>query len=116
MCRTFLTRHRTIARDRRGVAALEFGIIASTMVLLLLAAYDLGNAVYQRTVLAQAVRSAGQYALSFPTPSSGITTALTNTLPAHWTDASTSVSCTCVDGSGDSSSETDCDGCPSGTT
>jgi Flp pilus assembly protein TadG len=59
-------RHR--ARDRRGVAALEFGLIAPLMIALLLPIADLGFAALQYISAYQALRAVGAYALYHPPP------------------------------------------------
>jgi Flp pilus assembly protein TadG len=83
----------TTRTDQRGVAALEFALIASALLILLLGGYDIGNAIQQRMLLQQALRAGGQYAMSFPTqtdPSgsvgtdSGIVQAINQALPANW--------------------------------
>ncbi len=84
-------------RDRRGVSALEFAIIAPVIVLLLLGAYDLGNAAQRQIRLLEAVRSGGAYALSWPTDVSGIETAVANALPGvTLTPALAVVQCQCL--------------------
>lgn len=88
---------RSIWRDRRGVAALEFSVIALFMVTLMLAAYDLGNAAQEQIQLQQAVRAGGQYAMSFPTDTAGIQSAVTNALPNGWNLSSApAIACYCL--------------------
>jgi Flp pilus assembly protein TadG len=71
-------------KPRGGTAAMEFALVAPIMVLLFMAAFDLGNAAQQLIVLNQAVRAGGVYANSFPTDTTGITNAVTNALPSDW--------------------------------
>jgi Flp pilus assembly protein TadG len=80
-----------IRGGRRGVAALEFALIAPVMILLLLAAYDIGNAVDEQMVLQQALRAAGQYAISFPNNNSGILEAIQQGYPKSWTGVTPNV-------------------------
>jgi Flp pilus assembly protein TadG len=75
---------RSRRRDRRGVAAVEFALIAGALMTLLLGVYDIGNAIQQRLVLQQALRAGGLYAVSFPTQSDGIAAAINAALPASW--------------------------------
>ena len=78
--------------DRRAVAAVEFAIIASFLLMLLLGLYDIGNAVHERLLLQQALRAGGQYAMAFPdqtgdtdSPDNGIVQAIEQALPANGT-------------------------------
>jgi Flp pilus assembly protein TadG len=100
MVRAIHQRVRRLQHDRRGVAALEFSIIGLLMVTFMLAAYDLGNAAQQQVALQQAVRTGGQYALSYPTNPTGVRTAVLRALPASWTLSDPggvpSVTCTCA--------------------
>lgn len=47
-------------QDRRGVTAVEFGLIAPTFMMLLLGVFDLGYNVYARAILDGAVQKAGR--------------------------------------------------------
>lgn len=83
-----------LRRDARGVAAAEFALIAPILAALLFGVFNIGNLVYQQSVLQQALRAGGLYALSFPTqtgalnsPNSGIAMAIMQALPPTWTDA-----------------------------
>jgi Flp pilus assembly protein TadG len=76
---------------RRGVAALEFALIAPVLILLLLGVYDIGNAVDEQMVLQQALRAAGQYAISFPNSSDGILAAIQQGYPSSWTGVTPTV-------------------------
>jgi Flp pilus assembly protein TadG len=102
-------------RARRGVAAMEFALVGTTMVMLLLAAYDVGSAVHQRMVLADAVHSAGAFAEAFPTNTTGMTAAITAALPATMTGVSTGTSCGCINSGGATTTAASCDLCPAGT-
>lgn len=88
---------RRLRKDRRGVAALEFAVIGLMMVTFLLAAYDFGNAAQQQIALQQAVKAGGEYALNYPTATSGgIQAAVTNALPDGWAlIGAPSVTCSC---------------------
>jgi Flp pilus assembly protein TadG len=90
-----------LRRDRRGVSAIEFAIIASIMVTLLLGAYDLGNAAMRQIQLQQAVRLGGVYAMLRPTDVPGIRAAVASVLPAGWTLTNpggvAAVACSCLD-------------------
>jgi hypothetical protein len=76
--------------DRRGVAAVEFAIIASFLLLLVLGLYDIGNAIHQRMLLQQALRAGGQYAILYPdqtgdgkAENNGIVEAIAQALPVN---------------------------------
>lgn len=47
-------------RDKRGVTAVEFGLIAPTFIMLLLGVFDMGYNVYARAILDGAVQKAGR--------------------------------------------------------
>jgi Flp pilus assembly protein TadG len=89
---------RRLYADRRGVAALEFAMVAVFMSILLFGAYDFGNAVQEQIALQQAVRAGGSYAQTRPTDVSGIQGAVSSALPAGWTLTGTtaSVACYCL--------------------
>jgi Flp pilus assembly protein TadG len=76
---------------RRGVAALEFALIAPVLILLLLGVYDIGNAVDEQMVMQQALRAAGQYAMSFPENNNGILAAIQQGYPSGWTGVTSTV-------------------------
>jgi Flp pilus assembly pilin Flp len=95
---------RRLFGDRRGVAAAEFAMVATVLAIFVVAIVDIGGAIQQRMVLTQAARAVGQYAMSFPTQSAGIASALTHALPATWTDVVPNVTmCICADGNQPSS-------------
>jgi Flp pilus assembly protein TadG len=72
-------------RDRRGVSAVEFAMIAPIAATIMLGAFDLGNAAQQQIALQEAVRTGGQYAIHFPTNPTGVKSAVTSALPTGWT-------------------------------
>jgi Flp pilus assembly protein TadG len=97
------------ASDRRGVAALEFAIIALVLVTLVLGAFDFGNAAQQQVQLQEAVRAGGAYAATYPTDPTGIQNVVTNSLPTGWQlSSSPTVSCSCLDSSTGATSSTIC--------
>ncbi len=114
--RTFRRPH--VAADRRGISALEFGLIGGLLATLLLGAWDIGNAAQQQIRLHEALRAAAEYARSFPTDTTGITSAVSGALPGGWTDASVAApvaSCACWNASSGSSASSTCT-CPTGET
>ncbi len=82
----FVRAAQRISRDRRGVAAVEFAMVSVVFLTFIVAVVDIGGAIQQRLVLQQAARAAGQYAISFPTQTDGITKAVGKALPADWTN------------------------------
>ena len=86
--------------DRRGVAAIEFAMIGSLAAVLVLGAYDFGNAAQQQIQLQEAVRSGGAYAMNHATDVSGIQSVVTSALPSGWTLTNTggvaTVACSCL--------------------
>jgi Flp pilus assembly protein TadG len=108
-----------LRRDRRGVAATEFALVASVMLTLLLGLYDIGNAIQTRLQLEQAVRAGAQYAMSFPDQTSNIETAIKSALPVNWTSTTVNVSplaCWCWSSAGGNTSTPCSTTCPAGTT
>ena len=65
-------------RDRTGISAMEFALIAPVLMTIMLGAFDLGNAAYQYIELDQVVRTGGQYALSNPSDTAGIAAAVSS--------------------------------------
>lgn len=53
----------SLIRDQRGVAAVEFGVIASVLIILMVMATDLGLAMQHRSQMEAAVRAGLQKAL-----------------------------------------------------
>jgi Flp pilus assembly protein TadG len=113
----FAARMRSTLCDCRGIASLEFAIIATLMVIFVLAGFDLGHAAQQRILLQEAVRAGGQYAMSYPFNSSGtvnttaITNAISTALPASWTNATIgtpTASCSCWSSSGGTTASATC--------
>ncbi|WP_373487148.1 TadE/TadG family type IV pilus assembly protein [Blastomonas sp.] len=51
---------KTLGAEKRGVTAVEFGLIAPTFLMLLLGVFDLGYNVYARAILDGAVQKAGR--------------------------------------------------------
>lgn len=83
--------------DRRGIAAVEFGLIAPVLVLVLLSVADLGNALQQSQRLTAAARAGALYAASFPTDAAGVQATVQGMLPG-WQDVtvpSPAISCEC---------------------
>jgi len=104
--------------DQGGSTALEFALVSGIVVTLLLAAFDIGIAMLQYAELNAAVRAGGQYAITFPTDTSGIQTAVNAVLPSSM-PASVTIGCECSNGGGGSpcgSVSGSCSSCPSGTT
>jgi len=90
-----------LCRDQRGVSAIEFAFIAPIILMMMLGAYDLGNAAQQQIDLQEAVRSGGAYAMNHSTDVSGIQTIVTNSLPSGWPLTNpggvAAVACSCLD-------------------
>jgi Flp pilus assembly protein TadG len=111
-----------LLRDRRGSAALEFGLVATMVLALLLFAFDVGLSMLQYAQLNVAVRAGGQYAMTFPTDDGGILAAVTAALPSTLQAAvTTTVGCECLaDGASGSGIcggfSGSCSSCGAGTT
>ena len=87
------SRIRAAARDGRGIASIEFAIIMSAIVGIVLATYDLGGYVLQQMKLAEAVYVGGQDVISYPPTdvnnsndpnTQNLMTAIQNALPPTW--------------------------------
>lgn len=79
---------RAVLRRRdRAVSALEFALVMPTLVLILLAIADLGNAMQQSIRLSAAARIGAQVAFSKPQDDAAIRTAVTAAL-AGWSVSS----------------------------
>jgi Flp pilus assembly protein TadG len=92
--------YHSFLRDQRGVAAIEFLLIASVLFTLLLVAAGFGNVAQRQIAIQSAVRAGGEYARFFPTDSTGIQNAVTKALPSGWTLIGTgepTVTCSCND-------------------
>jgi len=88
-----------VALGRRGIASIEFGVVMAAIVVIVLGTYDVGNYVLQQMKLAEAANVGGQYLVSYPTDTAGMTTALDNAVPPAWVSDVTvtgpSMTCTC---------------------
>src|SRR3954468_7382962 len=95
-------------RDQRGVSAIEFAMIAPIILMLMLGAYDIGNAVKRQIALQEAVRSGGEYAVHFPTNPTAVKAAVMSALPAGWTLTGPGgvpvVTCSCTNANGTTTS------------
>ena len=87
-------------RNRRGHAAMEFALIAPSILLLMLSASDFGLAMIKSQHLKSAARSGATYAFQHPQDSAGITAAVRANLAGvtNATIATPSMSCKCDDG------------------
>jgi Flp pilus assembly protein TadG len=95
-------------RDQRGVASLEFCVIAMVLFGIMLAVFDFGNVEQRQIALHQALRSGGEFARFFPTtpgangagsaPCSGqsVRCAVLNALPSSMSLSSLTIACTCA--------------------
>jgi Flp pilus assembly protein TadG len=94
---------RAAARDRRGMAAIEFGFVMGAIVVIVLGTYDVGNYVLQQMKLAEAAAVGGQFAVSYPTDTIGATNAINAALPSGWSGVhitGPTLSCACWSASG----------------
>jgi Flp pilus assembly protein TadG len=76
-------------KDIKGVAAAEFAIVATVVLVFVTGIVDIGSSIQQRMALQQAVRAAGLYAQSFPSQTTGITNVVAAALPG-WSNISVS--------------------------
>lgn len=71
-----------IWRDRDGVAALEFALMAPILLVMIMGIYDVGRAMSDTMRLETAARAGVEYALRAPSDSAGIQNAALTTLQA----------------------------------
>jgi Flp pilus assembly protein TadG len=84
-------------RDQRGTAALEFMLIALTLITLVFAVAGFGDVTQRQIAIQSAVRAGGEYARFFPTDQTGIQSAITTALPSGWTlSGAPTVTCSCA--------------------
>lgn len=57
---TRLERHQSLGRDQRGTTLTEFGLLAPVMCLLLMGAFDVGHALYMKSVVEGAIQKAAR--------------------------------------------------------
>jgi Flp pilus assembly protein TadG len=99
-----LTLLRRLRRDRSGAAAIEFGLVSSMLITLLIPTVDLGMGAYNKMRVQNAAEAGAQYALSNSFSTSAIQAAAqaATTLGASATVTS-SETCNCITGSGSTS-------------
>ncbi len=89
-------------RERRGVSAVEFAVILPLLLLIMLGAFDLGNAFQQSMRLESAARAGAQAAFSNPRNTNAVRTmVLTNLagIPTSELDIKVNIqSCLCTNG------------------
>ncbi len=80
---------RAVWRDRQGIATVEFALVGSVLVTLMLGAYQIGNGIQEITQMQQALFAGAVYAVSYPTQTGaagsandGIVLAIAAALPA----------------------------------
>ena len=98
-----------LRRSRRATAALELGLIAPIVIVLLGGLVDIGIAIHRTLALETAARAGAQHAMSYPEDTAGITAATVAALGG--TTAAVSVTqpyCACPG----SSALVSCDGTP----
>jgi Flp pilus assembly protein TadG len=83
-----------IARDRKGVAAVEFAVVAPVLITLLAGAANIGFAVDHAIALANAARAGAQHIIAQPGDAAGARTAAQAVLPGS-TAAVSPMACTC---------------------
>jgi Flp pilus assembly protein TadG len=99
-----------LARARRGIAAVEFALIAPIMVVCLLAVYDLGRALQQQIRLNQALAAGGMFAIYYPRDSAGMANVVSAAV-SSWTDvtvATPTTACYCYNAGTDASTSISC--------
>ncbi len=97
-------------RERRGIASIEFAIVMSTLSVIVMGTYDIGNYELQQTQLAEAAAAGGQDAVAYPPTdvndpndanTQNLLAAIAQALPPNWvlgTDYTVNLSMTCTCG------------------
>ena len=116
-----MRKRRRLPRDRRGVAALEFAVLATVLVPMFLSVFDLGTAIHETLVLRHAIRVGALYALYY-NDTAGIQNTIEAAMPSGWTDASVysgswtpTTSCVCMSRGGSVTASSSC-ACTGGST
>ena len=76
--------------DRKGAAAIEFGIVAPILITVLISVVDIGGAIQQNIRLEAAARSALGYAHVYSSDTNGIANMVTNAL-SGWNNVNVTV-------------------------
>jgi len=108
-----LARRQGFRSDERGGVIVEFAFGVPLLLLLLSGAIDLGLALDQSSALRSAARSGAQYAMRFPSDSSGISDAVKKsvTFEAASLTVSSNTFCECPNGgNANSCAKSDCGG------
>ncbi len=98
--------------NRKGAAAMEFGLVAPILVTVLIAVVDIGSAVQQNIRLEAAARSALGYAHVYSSDTSGISNMVTSAL-SGWNNVTVNVpamQCFCGSATTASNCAVDCTG------
>jgi Flp pilus assembly protein TadG len=112
---------RRLLACRRGISAIEFGMVLPVIVVIILGTYDVANLVQTTAKLNDALHAGGQYAVSFPGDTTGMQTVIQDALPTGWADvtiAAPVMNCACAAGGGGEAAAS-CDAtpiCPLGET
>ena len=72
---------RRLTGDRRGVGALEFGLLAPVVMLLLLGVYDFGMAYWEQMQISNAADTGAQWAMQNPYDATSVKTLAENATP-----------------------------------
>ncbi len=85
----------------RGAIAVELGVIMSVLTVLVIGLLEYAQAIHQHILLEQAARAGAEYALRFPTDTSGIQMAVAGagTANADTLTVTSAQYCECPDGS-----------------
>jgi Flp pilus assembly protein TadG len=84
----------TVVRERQGVAAVEFAVVAPVLITLLAGAANVGFAVDHAIALANAARAGAQHLIAKPSDTAGASTVAQAVLPGS-TAAVSAMVCTC---------------------
>jgi len=86
---------RSFSADRGGVAAIEFAMMAPTLVFLLMGIFDVGQMTYTSMQVRAAAHAGAQYVYANPSncTASGISTAVTSATPSLTVSASPTPVC-----------------------
>jgi Flp pilus assembly protein TadG len=97
-------------RDRRGVAAVEFALLAPILITLLASVVDLGLAIERSIRLETSAQAGAQYILRFPNDTDGAATAAEAAAGSGATATATPLPCQCPAADGTNGAEVACNG------
>lgn len=105
---------RRLRDDERGTSAIEFGMLAPVLLVVVMAVAELGNGIFHKMELTSAARAGAQYAILKGYSSSTIATVVQGSTNLSGITVTSGQSCECSSGATPSGTAPSCT-CSSGT-